>query len=67
MKPQGKTRKAMAGGRPNFTNSTASPNHPQADKQNIAHVIDVLSGSNPQIPAPWAEKLDILKQHCAAN
>jgi hypothetical protein len=40
---------------------------PQADKQNIAHVIDVLCGSNPQIPAPWAEKLDILKQHCAAN
>ena len=40
---------------------------PSADKQNIAHIIDVLSGSNPQIPAPWAEKLDILKQHCAAN
>ncbi|MGD0551195.1 MAG: hypothetical protein ABSB25_00945 [Sedimentisphaerales bacterium] len=40
---------------------------PQADKQNIAHIIDVLSGSNPQIPAPWAEKLDILKQHCATN
>jgi hypothetical protein len=39
----------------------------QADKQNIAHAIDVLSGSNPQIPAPWAEKLDILKQHCATN
>jgi tetratricopeptide (TPR) repeat protein len=40
---------------------------PQADKQNIAHIIDVLCGSNPQIPAPWAEKLDILKRHCAAN
>ena len=40
---------------------------PQADKQNIAHAIDVLCGSYPQIPAPWAEKLDILKQHCAAN
>jgi hypothetical protein len=40
---------------------------PQADKQNIAHAIDVLTGSYPQIPAPWAEKLDILKQHCAAN
>ncbi|MGA2678133.1 MAG: hypothetical protein ABSF37_02395 [Sedimentisphaerales bacterium] len=40
---------------------------PSADKQNIAHVIDVLCGSNPQIPAPWAEKLDILKQHCTAN
>jgi hypothetical protein len=40
---------------------------PSADKQNISHVIDVLCGSNPQIPAPWAEKLDILKQHCTAN
>ncbi len=40
---------------------------PQADKQNIAHAIDVLCGSYPQIPAPWAEKLDILKQHRAAN
>jgi hypothetical protein len=40
---------------------------PSADKQNIAHAIDVLCGSNPQIPAPWAEKLDILKQHCATN
>jgi tetratricopeptide (TPR) repeat protein len=38
-----------------------------ADKQNIAHIIDVLSGSNPQIPAPWAEKLDILKRHCVSN
>jgi hypothetical protein len=40
---------------------------PQADKQNIAHAIDVLAGSYPQIPAPWAEKLDILKRHCSAN
>ena len=40
---------------------------PQADKQNIAHAIDVLCGSYPQIPAPWAEKLDILKQQCTAN
>lgn len=40
---------------------------PQADKQNIAHAIDVLCGSYPQIPAPWAEKLNILKQHCTAN
>ena len=40
---------------------------PQADKQNITHAIDVLCGSYPQIPAPWAEKLDILKQHCTAN
>jgi hypothetical protein len=40
---------------------------PQADKQNIAHVIDVLCGSNPKIPAPWAEKLDLLKKQCAAN
>ena len=40
---------------------------PSADEQNIAHVIDVLCGSNPQIPAPWAEKLDILKRRCTAN
>ena len=40
---------------------------PSADRQNISHVIDVLCGSNPQIPAPWAEKLDFLKQRCAAN
>jgi tetratricopeptide (TPR) repeat protein len=40
---------------------------PSADKQNISHVIDVLCGSNPQIPAPWAEKLDFLKRYCAAN
>jgi tetratricopeptide (TPR) repeat protein len=40
---------------------------PSADRQNIAHAIDVLISSNPEIPAPWAEKLDILKQHCAAN
>ena len=40
---------------------------PQADKQNIAHAIDVLCGSNPQITAPWSEKLDILKQRCTAN
>ena len=40
---------------------------PSADKQNIAHAIDVLCGSYPQIPAPWAEKLDILKRHCSAN
>jgi len=39
----------------------------QADKQNIAHVIDVLSGSYPQIPAPWPEKLGLLKKQCAAN
>lgn len=46
-------------------NCLAGP--PSADKQNIAHVIDVLCGSNPRIPAPWAEKLDILKQRCTAN
>jgi hypothetical protein len=40
---------------------------PQANKQNIAHAIDVLSGTYPQIPAPWAEKLDLLKKQCAAN
>ena len=40
---------------------------PSADKQNIAHVINVLSGSNTQIPAPWPEKLDLLKKQCAAN
>jgi hypothetical protein len=40
---------------------------PSIDKQNIAHIIDVFCGSNPQIPAPWAEKLDILKRHCTAN
>jgi hypothetical protein len=40
---------------------------PQADKQNIAHAIDVLCGSYPQIPAPWAEKLDLLKKQCIAN
>jgi len=40
---------------------------PSADKQNIAHIIDVFRSSYPQIPAPWAEKLDILKRHCAAN
>ena len=40
---------------------------PSADKQNIAHIIDVFRSSYPQIPAPWAEKLDILKRHCVAN
>ena len=40
---------------------------PQADKQNIAHAIDVLLGSYPQIPAPWAEKFDLLKKWCSAN
>jgi hypothetical protein len=40
---------------------------PSSDRQSIAHAIDVLISSNPEIPAPWAEKLDILKQHCAAN
>jgi hypothetical protein len=40
---------------------------PQADRQNIAHIIDVLSGSNPQIPAPWPEKLSLLKKQCSTN
>ena len=40
---------------------------PSSDRQNIAHAIDVLIGSNPQIPAPWAEKLAFLKRYCAAN
>jgi len=40
---------------------------PSADRQNISHVIDVLCGSNPQIPAPWDEKLDFLKRYCATN
>jgi hypothetical protein len=40
---------------------------PQADKQNIAHAIDVLISTYPQIPAPWPEKLDLLKKQCSAN
>ncbi len=40
---------------------------PQANKQNIAHAIDVLIGTYPQIASPWAEKLDLLKKQCAAN
>jgi hypothetical protein len=40
---------------------------PSSDRQNIAHAIDVLISSNPQIPAPWAEKLNFLKRYCAAN
>ena len=40
---------------------------PSADKQNIVHALDVLLGSYPQIPAPWAEKLAFLKRYCAAN
>ena len=37
---------------------------PQADKQNIRHTIEVLQNSYPDIPRPWAEKLDSLKQQC---
>ncbi len=37
---------------------------PRPDRQNIAHIIDVLFNSYPQIPPPWAEKLDSLKQQC---
>jgi tetratricopeptide (TPR) repeat protein len=37
---------------------------PQADKKNIAHTIDVLFNSFFQIPPPWPEKLDLLKQQC---
>jgi TolA-binding protein len=40
---------------------------PSADKQNIAHAIDVLIGTYPQIPTPWHEKLDLLKKQCSAN
>jgi tetratricopeptide (TPR) repeat protein len=40
---------------------------PDADKQNIAHTIDVLFNTYPQIPAPWPEKLDLLKNRCTAN
>jgi tetratricopeptide (TPR) repeat protein len=37
---------------------------PQADKQNIRHTIEVLQNSYPDIPRPWAQKLDSLKQQC---
>jgi hypothetical protein len=37
---------------------------PQSDKQNIRHIIEVLQNSYPDIPRPWAEKLDSLKQQC---
>jgi hypothetical protein len=40
---------------------------PQADKQNIAHAIDVLTGTYTQIPTPWPEKLDLLRKQCSAN
>jgi tetratricopeptide (TPR) repeat protein len=36
----------------------------QADKQNIRHTIEVLQNSYPDIPRPWAQKLDSLKQQC---
>jgi len=40
---------------------------PQADKQNILHTIEVLQSSYTDIPLPWAEKLDSLKQQCGFN
>jgi len=63
----GQTQKSYGWWQAKFYELDCLAKSPQADKQNITHAIDVLCGSHPQIPAPWAEKLDILKQHCAAN
>jgi len=40
---------------------------PQADKQNIVHTIEVLQSSHADIPAPWAKKLNLLKQQCVSG
>ncbi len=63
----GQNRKSYGWWQAKFYELDCLAKSPQANRQNIAHAIDVLCGSYPQIPAPWAEKLDILKQHCAAN
>jgi tetratricopeptide (TPR) repeat protein len=39
-------------------------NIPQPDKQNIRHAIEVLQNSYTDIPRPWAEKLNGLKESC---
>ena len=39
-------------------------NVPQADKQNIRHAIEVLQSSYADIPRPWVEKLDGLREIC---
>jgi hypothetical protein len=36
----------------------------QPDRQNIRHTIEVLQSSYADIPRPWAEKLDGLKEIC---
>jgi tetratricopeptide (TPR) repeat protein len=37
---------------------------PQPDKQNIRHAIEVLQNTYTDIPTPWAEKLNGLKESC---
>ena len=39
----------------------------KADNQNIAHTIDVLFNTFPDIPSPWAKKLNVLKQQCVSG
>jgi uncharacterized protein Veg len=39
----------------------------KADNQNIAHTIDVLFNTFPEIPSPWAKKLNLLKQQCVTG
>jgi tetratricopeptide (TPR) repeat protein len=39
----------------------------KAENQNITHTIDVLFNTFPEIPPPWAKKLNVLKQQCVSG
>jgi tetratricopeptide (TPR) repeat protein len=40
---------------------------PSANLKDIHHTIEVLQNTYAEIPAPWSEKLDSLKQRCITN
>ena len=40
---------------------------PSANLKDIHHTIEVLQSTYTEIPAPWPEKLDLLKQRCITN
>jgi hypothetical protein len=40
---------------------------PSANLKDIRHTIEVLQSTYAEIPAPWPEKLESLKQHCVTN
>jgi tetratricopeptide (TPR) repeat protein len=65
--PPGPNRKSYGWWQAKFYELECLAKLPAANLRDIHHAIEVLQSTYTEIPVPFAEKLDLLKQHCTIN